>query len=221
MSTGPFSSLNTAVSTGDAPEAVAENLARLAGALKLPAQALLTVSQVHGDRVVEGAPAMPSTEADAVWTRHAHCAVGVKTADCVPILIEDRRQQRVAAVHAGWRGVISQIVHKALGAMGSNPNDVFVAIGPAIQKCCFEVDGDLPARFSTAFGGDVVVTVAGKSKKHLDLSLAVQRTLERAGVPPSHIDALAHCTHCDSRFFSHRRDHGRTGRHLSLIACEF
>jgi YfiH family protein len=128
----------------------------------------------------------------------------------------------VAAVHAGWRGVINGLTAKTLAfwvEQGTRLEDVSAAIGPCIQRCCFEVDGELPARFTQAFGAEVVVSVEGKEKKHLDLPRAVALTLVRAGVPPANFEVLPQCTRCDARFFSHRRDQGVTGRQLSFITC--
>lgn len=228
VSEGPFASLNCAASVGDAPAAVAENLARLARAAGVEPGALVTVSQVHGDVVLRAGaaggpvPRPPIGEGDGVWTDVPGIAVGVRTADCLPILIEDRGGRRVAAVHAGWRGVIANIAVRALEqlvAAGTRAGDVRVVIGPCIQKCCFEVDGDLPARFAAAFGDEVVVPVEGKARRHLDLPRAVSLALTRAGLSAAHVAALPHCTMCDARFFSHRRDRGVTGRHLSFITC--
>lgn len=230
VSTGAFATLNSSTSVGDSPAHVEENLRRLAAAARVEPTALLTVSQVHGERVLEGRRAdgaaigRPLGEADALWTEEEGVAVGVKTADCLPILIEDPVGRRVAAVHAGWRGVVAEIVARTLEAMaarGTKASDVRVAIGPAIQACCFEVDGDLPARFAGRFGDDVVVARPGKEKRHLDLPLAVSKTLARLGVPADHVSRLPHCTMCDTRFYSHRRDRGVTGRHLSFISCRF
>ncbi len=221
-SQGPWSSLNSSFSVGDDPASVRRNLELLATEAGVDPARLIAVKQVHGDRVVEAGASTPETEADAVWTRTPGVAVGVRTADCVPILIEDRRSGAVAAVHAGWRGVIAEIVARtieALGAGGSAPTDLHVAIGPCIQRCCFEVDGDLPERFRAAFGDEVVVPQPGSAKPHLDLPLAVARTLVRWQVPADHVVALPQCTRCDPRFFSHRREHGITGRHLSFITC--
>lgn len=220
MSKAPYESLNTSSLVGDDPAAVSVNLARLATAAGVKEGQLRSVKQVHGARVVEAVTATSDTEADALWTDVPGTAVGVRTADCLPILIEDPRG-RVAAVHAGWRGVISEIVSRTLEHLterGGKLDEYKVAIGPCIQRCCFEVDGDLPERFEAAFGSEVLVRPEGKSKLHLDLPLAVKTTLARLGLPAAHVAALPHCTMCDERFFSHRRDHGITGRHLSFIS---
>ena len=217
MSKAPFDSLNTSHSVGDVERAVTENLSRLAAAAGVEPSRLRSVKQVHGARVVEAKDSTFDTEADALWTDVPGTAVGVRTADCLPILIEDPKG-RVAAVHAGWRGVISEIALRTIElfvARGAKASELRVAIGPCIQRCCFEVDGDLPERFVGAFGSEVLIT--GKEKPHLDLPLAVSKTLERAGVTQRHVVTLPQCTRCDARFFSHRRDRGVTGRHLSFI----
>ena len=221
VSIGAFASLNTSTTVGDEPSNVAQNLERLAAAFGAAPSQLVTVHQVHGLAVLEaiGAGQGVLGEADAVFTRAQGLVVGVKTADCLPILIEDRKTGQVAAVHAGWRGVIGEIVLRAIERMGVEPAGLHVALGPAIQACCFEVDGDLPAKFAAAFGDGVVRPQPGKSRVHLDLSWAVSESLSRAGVPSSHVDVLPHCTRCDPRFFSYRRDEGRTGRQLSVIQC--
>jgi len=222
VSKAPWDSLNCSFSVGDDAAAVRANLDALAHEAGVSSDRLLAVKQVHGDRVVSSSSATPDTEADALWTRTPGVAVGVRTADCLPILIEDRRSGAVAAVHAGWRGVISEIVARTVEALqrgGSQAEDLHVAIGPCIQRCCFEVDGDLPDRFRAAFGEEVIAPQPGKAKVHLDLPRAVAITLERWKVPAAHVVALPQCTHCDARFFSHRREHGNTGRHLSFITC--
>lgn len=215
VSEGPFSSLNASHSVGDRAEAVDENLRRLAKAAN--GSELLTITQVHG---VELSHDRGGIDADGLWSARRGVALGIRTADCLPVLIEDRAGRRVAAVHAGWRGVIGLIAVKMVerfAELGSPKDQLRVALGPAIQRCCFEVDGELPERFEGAFGPSVVVE--GFAKPHLDLSLAVRVSLEAAGVLPEHIEVLPQCTHCDERFFSHRRDRGVTGRQLSFITC--
>lgn len=223
ISIGPFSSLNTSYVVGDDEAHVRENLKRLATAAKVEPDKLFSVTQVHGDVLVHALDSTPQTQADALWSQTPGTAVGVRTADCLPVLLHDPRSGRVAAVHAGWRGVINELTAKTIAfwkEQGTRPEDLRAAIGPCIQQCCFEVDGDLPGRFSAAFGPEVVVSIEGKAKKHLDLPRAVALTLQRAGVPVANFEVLPHCTRCDERFFSHRRDHGVTGRHLSFITCQ-
>ena len=226
VSEGPYASLNLGYSVGDDPARVTENLRRLARKAGLPASALATISQVHGDRVLRAEampegdePLPPIGEADALWTDAPGVAVGVKTADCVPILISDREGRRVAAVHSGWRGTELKIAARAVETLvenGARADQLVAAVGPCIQACCYEVSEDLASRFGAAFGEEVIERSG--SKPHLDLSRAVRQTLREAGLSDERIDVLPHCTACDAtKFFSHRRDRGQSGRQLSFV----
>lgn len=227
VSEGPYASLNLGFSVGDARERVQENLRRFTAEIGITPSHLRAVSQVHGDRVLEatspGESNLPEVvgEADALWTKVSGLAVGVKTADCVPILLVDPDSSRVAAVHSGWRGTDLRIAAKAvetLAKQGSAPARLLAAVGPCIQKCCYEVSGELAHRFRASFGGKVVSE--HNHHPHLDLSAAVRQTLIDAGLSPDRVDVLPHCTSCDAaRFFSHRRDRGVSGRHLSFVVA--
>jgi len=229
VSEGPYASLNLGFSVGDARERVLENHRRLAAAAHSPLGALCRVSQVHGDRVLEarggeGEDLRPvEGEADALWTEAPGTWVAVGTADCVPVLLVDPDGRRVAAVHSGWRGTdadISARAVEALVAKGGRPERLLAAVGPSIQRCCYEVSGELAQRFTARFGPEVVAS-AGASVR-LDLTRAVRATLLRAGLKPAHVDVLPACTACaPERFFSHRRDAGRTGRHLNYVVHRF
>jgi YfiH family protein len=225
VSQGAYASLNCSLTVGDARLAVEENLERLATIAQLTsATELRAVTQVHGSRVVWADDSSASTEADALWTSTTGRAVGVRTADCVPILIEDRVGRRVAAAHAGWRGVEANIVLRTIDALeqqGSSRAHLRFAIGPCIEACCFEVDPDLATRFAQAFGAAVVVPAQGGHKPHLDLRAALVQALDIAGVLPEQVSCVRGCTSCEARFFSHRRDRGVTGRHLSFVTCQF
>ncbi len=177
---------------------------------------LVTVHQVHGNRVVEAAEA--PAEADAVWTARPGVALGVKTADCVPLLLEDPVGRRVAAVHSGWRGTWAEIAPLAVAALGGQPRELRAAIGPCIRVCCYVVSDELAEQFSSRYGAPVVQRRDGKP--HLDLAKTVRLQLQRAGV--SHIDDVGDlCTSCDRRFHSFRREKGAPGRQVSFIASEW
>ena len=166
--------------------------------------------QVHGARVTQADAAGIDTprehpERDGVWTDRALDPVVVLSADCMPISLCRTTGARpaVAAVHAGWRGVLAGVIEAGVTALDSS--QLYASIGPAIGPCCYEVGADLAEQFSARFGSDVVR--AG----HLDLPLAARRVLEGLGV--REIETIDACTACDEeRFFSHRRDNGRTGR---------
>ncbi len=230
VSEGAYASLNLGFAVGDLRERVEENHRRLAGAVGAALDALHTVKQVHGDRVVEvgagegsGTLRPPAGEADALWTERPEHWVAVGTADCVPILLVDPEGRRVAAIHSGWRGTDARIVARAvesLVARGSRPERLLAAVGPCIQRCCYVVSEELGERFTGGFGSEVVARAGGEVK--LDLSRAVRDTLLGAGLKAAHVDVLPDCTACDgSRFFSHRRDAGHTGRHLNFVVHRF
>lgn len=219
MSEGPFASLNLGLSVGDRPERVEENLRRVSSAARVEPGLLCTASQVHGDRALEvcSPDELSGAEADALFTSRPGLAVGVKVADCVPILLADAGGRRVAAVHSGWRGTEKKVVARAVEALaraGSKPGQLCAAIGPSIRACCYSVSAELAERFAP-YGPQVVIEEDGQL--HLDLALAVRATLLEAGLSPERIDLLPQCTSCDpARFFSHRRERGLTGRQLAF-----
>jgi polyphenol oxidase len=214
VSLSPFDSLNLGFSVGDQQQAVEENLRRLREAANVSGS-IATASQVHGDRVVDQdlREVLPPTKsqaagADALVSETA--AVGVRAADCVPILMVAGR--KVAAVHSGWRGTRLKIVRRAIQALKVEPQHVIAAIGPNIGRCCYEVSHELAAQFREQFGAEAV-----DERRHLDLRFCVEAALREAGV--TRIEQVPGCTSCDiASFFSHRRDKGRTGRHLAFIA---
>jgi YfiH family protein len=237
VSEGPFASLNLGAATGDAPERVEENLRRFLEAVGVARALLPTVVQVHGDKVVhawpegEGVSLRTSVErpaeggvleADAVVAIPG-AAAGVRTADCVPVLLYDPGSGVAAAVHAGWRGTATGIVSRTLARLvtdyGSEPSQLVAAIGPAIGPCCYEVGDDVAAVFGTdpRLGTGLV---ASTGRARLDLRECNRALLVTAGVPDEQVELVGGCTSCDpAHFFSHRRDAGRTGRHLAVVAA--
>ena len=225
VSSGAFSSLNLSVSVGDTDAAVRENHHRLREAAGLRGQ-VATAHQVHGDRVVDArlqevfAPSEPQENGADTLLALSEGAVGVRVADCVPILIA--ADGAVAAVHSGWRGTRLRIAARAVRALqhaaGADPARMLAAIGPCIGRCCYEVSPELAASFRTMFGTDAADDPDGGPRPHLDLRYCVQQALAQAGVPADRVEQVEGCTSCDTgAFFSHRRDKGRTGRHLAFI----
>jgi YfiH family protein len=230
VSPPPFEGLNLGGSTGDVQANVEENLRRLAHAGGFALGRLHTVSQVHGDRVVEApegtqalSPRPAFTEADAAWTGREGDVVGVRVADCVPLLLEAPRSRKVAAVHSGWKGTDARIAARAveaLAASGVEPSELRACVGPHIRACCYEVSPELAERFRAGFG-EGVIRLGPRGLPHLDLSAAVVQTLREAGVPERQVDVLNDCTACTPGFYSHRREAGRTGRHLAFIRASW
>jgi YfiH family protein len=232
VSEGRFRGLNLGARWGDAAANVDENRWRLLQLLKVPAP-LYVARQVHGIRVVrvragDDPGATANLEADALLTGDAGVTLGVHVADCSPALFFDARTGAVAAAHAGWRGTVAGVlpaVVRALGdEFGTRPQDLRVALGPAIGRCCFEVGADVVASLDRALGGalDGVVERSPRGvegKWHASLNAANAILLERAGVPPDAIHALPECTSCDpGSFYSYRRDGGPTGQQMGIVA---
>jgi len=178
----------------------------------------ILMKQVHGARVITVTEPGLAGEGDALVTKTPGLLLGIKTADCLPILMVDLKNKCVAAVHAGWRGSAQCIVQVALRDMGllsgTNPIDVLVAMGPAIQKCCFEVGPEVAREFSKFDAAFEEVT----TKRHLDLQAINARQLEQAGVSPTQILRNELCTVCQAeQFWSFRREKEQAGRMVSVV----
>ena len=213
------------------------DLAAVAASVGLDPASVMQVHQVHGREVVvvrkcdshTSVPAGSVTvtlPADALVTDDSSRAVGVRVADCVPILLAERSGRVVAAAHAGWRGTAAGVVSAALNTMrerfGTDPGDLFAALGPSICAGCYEVGPELRTAFHHAGHNDASVSrwfAPGKGDRlHLDVSLANRDQLEAFGIPVHHIFECGLCTaHNDGVFHSYRRQGARAGRALALI----
>ncbi|HUB07989.1 MAG TPA: polyphenol oxidase family protein [Myxococcales bacterium] len=179
-----------------------------------PGLPLATAKQVHGARAVWG-DAAAAPEADALLARRG-LAVGVFTADCVPILLADPAAGLAAAVHAGWRGTIAETAVTAVRALveaGARVAELRAALGPHIRPCCYEVSEELAARFAARFGRAVVTRTP---TPHLDLGAANRALLAELGLAAAHVETLAACTACARApaFFSYRREKELSDRML-------
>jgi len=226
----PEGSLNLAGFDQDSAENIGENRRRLVSALGGEWR-LAACWQVHGAdvRVVRGPEDRESEQSrcDALATDEPGVLVGVKTADCVPVLLGDPVTGACAAVHAGWRGTLAGIVGRALARMaeefGTRAADVRAAIGPAALGCCYEVGPEIVAAFREKFPyADSLFTPTRDGRALADLHRANAEQLARAGVLPERVHALPLCTICRADlFFSYRREKKRpdvrTGRHLSVV----
>ena len=228
VSVGPYASMNLGWSVGDDPRAVEENHQLLAAAIGHERSALRLATQVHGASVLD-ADAVgrdrrsepPGTGHDALVAREKGIAVGVRTADCVPILVADPATGAVAAIHAGWRGVVAGVVPSALDVLAPDRETrgrLLAVIGPHIRVDRFEVGQDVADRIAGA--SDASVVRSGGAKPHVDLARAIRIQLERAGLSAANVDDVGGCTLSDAeRFHSHRRDGERSGRMLSVIVA--
>jgi YfiH family protein len=224
-STDNYNSLNLGFNSGDLPVNVSENRVKLCLALGINPDKLVFPKQTHTATVktinadffdldIEAGKYFLN-ETDAVITNLRGVCIAIKTADCVPVLLFDRKQQVVAAVHAGWRGTVQSIVSKAIYKMvedfGSVPCDLFAGIGPSISPDVYEVGEEVWNKFSPEFY--LPTNPAKADKRLLDLWSANFQQLIKAGVPPDQIEVARICTFSDSDlFFSARRDGLKTGR---------
>lgn len=226
VSQGQYASLNLGDACGDDPAAVLENRRRACAAVGAEGleELLVNPRQVHGDHVVLVTSAAPAEVAraqqearggaDAVVCTAPGVPVLLCYADCVPVVLVV--PGGFAVVHSGWRGTIVRIAATALSALlretGAAPGDVRAYVGPHIGTDDYEVSADLLERFVGEFGR----SVCGRGTC-LDLGAAVRRALEDAGVPAGAIvDAGVSTARATDRFYSHRAEHGRTGRHGAI-----
>jgi YfiH family protein len=177
-----------------------------------PPGGVTTAKQIHSDIVLDAAGRRGQIvgEGDALISNQPGVVVGVKTADCVPILLVDASTRTVASVHAGWRGTDRNIVATTIRRLSSlwsvSPVNIRAAIGPSIGECCYEVGPEVAERFGVDTSGRV----------HLDLVAINERQLRAAGV--TNIWKSGECTFCAAdRFFSYRRERDRAGRMVSII----
>ncbi len=212
---------------------------------------LVTLKQIHSGlvhRVGREHAGQAALTGDGMMTDEPGLVLGIQTADCVPVLLADRRTGAAAALHAGWRGTLRRIAERAVGQMrlefGTEPEDLSAAIGPAIGACCYGVGEEVEHEFRSqfAYAGELFREVydADPIRKkypmlfltqrapghsdlgpalHFDLQEANRRQLLDAGVAPKRISVVPHCTSCRTDlFFSYRAEGGFTGRMLSVVA---
>ncbi|WP_027390268.1 polyphenol oxidase family protein [Chrysiogenes arsenatis] len=222
-SQGAFAQGNFSYRVEDDPKAVDANYAALKRAVGYTQLAI--PRQVHGCDCQEIAEVTPSEapEADALWTRTSGMAVGILTADCVPILLEMRDDANtvcaVAAIHAGWRGALANIVGQTLAQMRAalpelSPHTSRALIGASICTTCFEVGADVADQFREK-GYDAIIHLHN-GVYSLDLWALTSLQLRACSLQTHHIATVGHCTRHDAGYFSYRRS-PQTGRNLSLV----
>jgi len=203
---------------------------------EVPRGGVVSLQQIHSARLwqVEDGPGPPRlleleggrlareypAEGDGLVTRARGVLLQVRSADCFPVLLYDPARHAGAAVHSGWRGTLAGIAGRAVRALGDrfgcDSAGIRAAVGPGIQKCCFEVGEEVRAQFAEAFP-ELVPAGAGPDRR-LDLRACIRRTLVLAGLRPEHIDLAPWCTCCRGElFYSYRREKAATGRMFNWI----
>jgi len=232
ISDGPFTSLNLGNPNGapvqDDVSKIDRNYQLLAAATGLGDRRLCRTHQVHGCglSVVSSTLTFDNSEkADALLTADRGAMLSIRVADCVPVLLATGDGQTVAAVHAGWRGVIANAVGVAVGAIRQRVGQdvrILAAIGPSISTASFEVGPEVADAFARTFGPLAhVVYPPGATKPHVDLRTALWLQLMELGIAEDAVDTNDRCTVRDvDEFFSHRRDNGVTGRMAAVIGVK-
>ncbi|MGA9673547.1 MAG: peptidoglycan editing factor PgeF [Terracidiphilus sp.] len=244
--------INLGFTPDDDRETVTANRRLLAEAVTGSAETpLVTIRQIHSSVLVlsGGKDALRERpcKGDGLMTDQPGVLLGVQTADCIPVLVADRKQRAVAAFHAGWRGTVKRIVEGGVGRMrlefGSQPEDLIAAIGPGIGPCCYAVGEEILSNFEAQFiyGRELFREVSSTDpvrtkypmlfltqrapghssigpSLHLNLIEANRRQLLDAGLKPRSIQVIGGCTNCHPElFFSHRASKGHAGRMMSVI----
>ncbi len=232
-------SLNLGVERGDSRETVIENLSLFADALDVDRESIISVSQIHSTKIRyitekergEGFFCHETEACDGYITDRQGVTLGVRTADCVPILLyappTENFSGAVSALHAGWRGTAAGIAREAvemLSEMGADVSLIKAAIGPAIGSCCYTVREDFFAEFKEKAGvalTEKYVTAVSHGVWKADLKGANWEILSRCGLSDKNIDVCRLCTCCEpDEFFSHRYSGGVRGTMLSVIALD-
>jgi purine-nucleoside/S-methyl-5'-thioadenosine phosphorylase / adenosine deaminase len=226
VSRGVYRDLNLSRRVGDELPSVEENWRRIAATLGGTFR-FATMQQVHGDHIVTVTEErLDAGPADAAITASIGVLLSVLTADCVPVLMVAPVAHIAAAVHAGWRGTLAGIVPHTVERLcrehGVSPKGLHVALGPAIDGCCYEVDMEIGDSIESRWGAlpEAVRRVSGgiASKAMVDLRGVNIALLRRAGVPHTQIASIGPCTRCSpDGFFSHRGAGGVTGRQGTFI----
>lgn len=227
--------LNLGLNDYQPAEIVLENRKKLAlsvSGIEIP---LVTLRQIHSDRIIvltNNKPFATTPEGDAMITDQAGMLLAIQTADCLPVLMIDPSRKVIAAIHAGWRGLLKRILMKTIEKMQKDystiPGDCLAVIGPGIGPCCYKVGEEMVHEFTKAFVGgnfffrDLTQKDSNSPKtRSLDLIAAAKCQLLESGVLPRSIFGYEDCTGCRTDlFFSHRAEGERTGRMMSVIGIK-
>jgi purine-nucleoside/S-methyl-5'-thioadenosine phosphorylase / adenosine deaminase len=224
-SVGPYAELNVSLRVGDDAQTVKKNICDMKQAVGIHDGRIVTMKQVHGDKIVELGATIPKEvgEADGMFTTERGAYLGVLTADCVPILFVVPKRKVAGAVHAGWRGTLAGIGAKMVRRFQEKYDvagaDIEAALGPSIGACCYEIQDDVARPLAARWGALANSSMARRDGKgFVNLRELNQKILAEAGIPHSRIHEIGPCTSCAGEdFFSYRRERAETGRQISFV----
>lgn len=228
-----YATLNFSVTRGDKPEAVLENYRRVAEVFGKTADDFVCTDQTHTTTVLRVGKSeagygvtkeRPYTDVDGLITDESGVILSTFYADCVPLYFVDPVHKAIGLSHSGWRGTVGRMGQKTLDAMkeafGTNPADVYAAIGPSICQDCYEISEDVAEHFYNEFTGhgDEILINKGNGKYQLDLWKTNEIVLLDAGILPEHLAVTNVCTCCNAEvLFSHRASKGKRGNLAAFL----
>jgi YfiH family protein len=215
VSPPPYDQFNLADHVGDNRECVKANRTLLKNTLRLP-QEPIWIKQTHSTLAIEALPQHTGKEADASFTHTANQICVVQTADCLPLLLCNRQGTHVAAIHAGWRGLLHGIIEETVKALHLPADEMLAWLGPAIGPTAFEVGNEVRDAFIKTDAYAVEAFIPHQDRWLANIYLLAKQRLHRLGIAP--IYGGEYCTYSDKEhFFSYRRDGEKTGRMATLI----
>ncbi|MBQ2960717.1 MAG: peptidoglycan editing factor PgeF [Oscillospiraceae bacterium] len=233
VSEGIFSSFNLGSNRGDEPEKVRENYRRLCELFGVGIDDCAVTNQVHKNdvRIVTKADrhvcqSKVPYEVDGIVTKEKGLPIICMIADCVPALLWDGENGVIGAIHCGWRSSVGDILKNAVEAMeslGARAENICAALGPAIGRCCFETDDDVPEAIEKYLGGDTdgLFDRRADGKTMVDLRAANARRLVQLGLKAENIDISDECTFCShDKYWSHRYTKGNRGSQAAVIVLD-
>lgn len=237
VSKGDFATMNLSFTRGDDKEAVLENYRRIAALFDVQVTDIVCSHQTHTTNVLrvtkeDGGKGVvyerDYENVDGLITNEKNLVLCTMYADCVPLYFVDVKNKAIGLSHSGWKGTVGLMGQKTIEKMtkefGTDPKDVYAAIGPSVCMDCYEVSSDVISAFEKVFTKDEMQQISYQKdhgKYQLDLWKANEIILLNTGVPKEHIEVTRLCTHCNSdRMFSHRKTQdkrGNLGAFLSLV----
>lgn len=218
FSQSPYDGFNLSYRVGDDPSAVSANRMQLRQELNLHHDPIW-LKQTHSNKIICADHALPYVEADASYTTKTNVVCVVLTADCLPIILCNKTGTKIAAIHAGWKGLAASIIENTIKILTTNPENLLAWLGPAIGSNAFEVGADVYDKFMQhdPRSESAFQTISADKWLTNIYTLARQR-LTSCGIINTNIYGGEYCTYSDNKkFFSYRRDGGKTGRMASLV----
>ncbi len=221
VSPAPYSSLNLGLNTADDSRHVAENRERLFAELNINPERVATSHQVHGQEILDVTEPGRYDGYDALITKQPNLFVGVSVADCVPILVYDQKNKAVAAIHAGWKGTLFELVRLTLEAMqqryNTHAHDCYAYVGTSIDETSFEVGPEVADQFAPEYKRVDEFT----QRIFINLRSANTKQLINFGIPTAQIAISSFSTVLNNEdYFSHRLEKGQTGRFMVIIGMK-